>query len=263
MWAWKFCLPLSTCSIVVFFSIIAEDAETELADFKAWFEYFSRESCDPKVCSTTILLKYVLYFHFNVIDSFQFSQVLYLRNGSDMQGEERRSKILEGEIRRLKSEYEKLALEKSSEVSALVAEKKFVWNQYKILENDYTGKLGSTRAEVAKANETIEKLLSRVEQLQSLNHERDEMIVRLRNKVADMEAETNKLNEATSRTSQKLDLLKKSKSSSVTPVLNCCTARAQQSCVVANKSGSNRSNITVKKESSALQFPDSEKVIVN
>ncbi|KAE8057245.1 hypothetical protein FH972_013951 [Carpinus fangiana] len=214
-----------------------EDAETELADFKAWFDYFSRESSDPKV--------------------------LYLRNGSDMQGEERRSKILEGEIRRLKSEYEKLALEKSSEVSALVAEKKFVWNQYKIMENDYTSKLGSNRAEVAKANETIEKLLSRVEQLQSLSHERDEMIARLRNKVAEMEAETNKLNEATSRTSQKLDLLKKSKSSSVTPVLNCCTARAQRSCVVANKSGSNRSNITVKKESSTAQFPDSEKVIVN
>ncbi|XP_059461361.1 uncharacterized protein LOC132190651 [Corylus avellana] len=206
-----------------------EDAETELADFKAWFDYFSRESCDPKVLS--------------------------LRNGSDMQGEERRSKILEGEIRRLKSEYEKLALEKSSEVSALLAEKKFVWNQYKIMENDYTSKLGSNRSEVAKANETIEKLLSRVKQLQSLNDERDEMIARLRNKVA----ETNKLNEATSRTSHKLDLLKKPRSSSVTPALNYCTARAQRSCVVAKKSGSNRSDITGQKESSAAQFPDSEK----
>jgi prefoldin subunit 5 len=256
MWAWNLYLPLSKCSIVVFFSIIAEDAETELVDFKAWFDYFSRESCDPKVCSTTFLLKYVLYFHFNVIDSFQFSQVLSLRNGSHMLGEERRSMILEGEIRRLKSEYEKLALEKDSEVSELLAEKKFVWNQYKIMENDYTSKVGSNRSEVAKANEAVEKLLSRVEQLQSLNDERDEMIARLRNKVVEMGAETNELNEGTSRTPQKLDLLKKSRSSSVTPVLNCCTARAQRSC-------SNRSNITVKKESSAAQFPDSEKVIMN
>lgn len=243
---------------MVFFSIIAEDTETELADFKAWFDYFSHESSDLKVCSTSISLKYVLYFHFNVIDSFQFSQDLSLRNGSDMQGEERRSKILEGEIRRLKHEYEKLAFEKSSEVSALLAEKKFVWNQYKIMENDYTSKLGSNRSEVAKANETIEKLLSRVEQLQSLNDDRDEMIARLRNKVAEMEAETNNLNEATSRTSHKLNLLKKSRSSSVTPVLNCCTARARRSCVGAKKSGSN----TVKNELSAAQFPDSEKVLV-
>ncbi|XP_062164518.1 uncharacterized protein LOC133871154 isoform X2 [Alnus glutinosa] len=210
-----------------------EDTETELADFKAWFDYFSHES--------------------------SYLKDLSLRNGSDMQGEERRSKILEGEIRRLKHEYEKLALEKSSEVSALLAEKKFVWNQYKIMENDYTSKLGSNRSEVAKANQTIEKLLSRVEQLQSLNDDKDEMVARLRNKVAEMEAERNKLNEATSRTSHKLDLLKKSRSSSVTPVLNCCTARAQRSCVGAKKSGSNRSNITVKNELSASQFPDSEK----
>jgi chromosome segregation ATPase len=247
----------------IFFSLIAEDADSELADFKAWFDYVSHKFSDPKVCSTTILLKYVLYLLFNVADSFQFSQVLSLTNGSDIQGEERNSKTMEGEVRRLQHEYEKLASEKSSELSTLLAENKFVWNQYKIMENDYTSKLRSEHSEVELANEKIKKLLASVEQLQSLNDEKDETIATLRTKVYKKEADSNKLNEENLRLSQELDLLKKSRSSLVTPVLNRCTAGAKPFCLRDKNSIRDRSNVIVKKEPSAAQAKDTEKVPKN
>lgn len=199
-----------------------EHAESELEDFKSWFDNISLKSSDPK-------------------------------------GEEWRSKRLEGEIKRLKDEYEKLASTKSSEVSALLAEKKFVWNQYKIMENDYISKFRCNRTEVARANEKVKELLGSMEQLQLRTNEKDETIADLRNKVAKMEAETNKLNEEYSRLSQELDILKSSRSAVATPVLNRCTAGAKPSNVGAKNSGRNRSHINFKTESSAAQVPDSVK----
>ncbi|KAG6644640.1 hypothetical protein I3843_08G066300 [Carya illinoinensis] len=197
-----------------------EHAESELADFKAWLDYLSHKSSDPKA-------------------------------------EEQCSKILEGEVRRLKHEYQKLASEKSSEVSALLTEKDLLWKQYKILENDYSNKLRSHHSEVTQANETITKLLGNMEQLQSLNDKKDEMIARLRNKVTKMEVDTTKLNEETFRLSQELDSLKPSRVvAEVTPILNRCSAGAKP-CLGAKNSG--RSNTNVKKESSAAQVPDSVK----
>ncbi|GMY28260.1 ERC protein 2 isoform X1 [Fagus crenata] len=213
--------------------LMLEDADSELADFKAWFDYVSHKFSDPKVLSLT--------------------------NGSDIQGEERNSKTMEGEVRRLQHEYEKLASEKSSELSTLLAENKFVWNQYKIMENDYTSKLRSEHSEVELANEKIKKLLASVEQLQSLNDEKDETIATLRTKVYKKEADSNKLNEENLRLSQELDLLKKSRSSLVTPVLNRCTAGAQPFCLRDKNSIRDRSNVIVKKESSAAQAKDTEK----
>lgn len=247
------------------FSFIAEDADSELEDFKALLDYVSLKS--PKVSSALILLKYILYFLFNVVKGFQFSQDLSLSKGSDMPGGERHSKKLEAEVRRLKHEYEKLALEKSSEISALLAEKNFVWNQYKILENDYTSKLKSKHSEVEQANEKAKKLLASMEQLQSLNDEKDETIARLKDKVKLMEADSSKLNEENSRLSKELELLKKSRSAPVTPVLNRCPVGARPSCLRDKNSSRDRSNVIVKKESSAVQAPgsakDTEKVLKN
>lgn len=42
--------------MVILFSVIAEHAESELADFKAWLDYLSHKSSDPKVCSITVSL---------------------------------------------------------------------------------------------------------------------------------------------------------------------------------------------------------------
>ncbi|KAM4122175.1 hypothetical protein ACB094_01G062800 [Castanea mollissima] len=210
--------------------LISEDADSELEDFKALLDYVSLKS--PKDLS--------------------------LSKGSDMPGGERHSKKLEAEVRRLKYENEKLASEKSSEISALLAEKNFVWNQYKILENDYTSKLKSKHSEVEQANEKVKKLLASMEQLQSLNDEKDETIARLKDKVNLMEADSNKLNEENLRLSKELELLKKSRSAPVTPVLNRCPAGARP-CLRDKNSSRDRSNVIVKKESSAAQAPGSAK----
>lgn len=156
------------------------------------------------------------------------------------------SKILEGEVRRLKLEYDNLSSERNSEVSTLLAEKNFVWHQYKLMETDLTSKLNSKRVEVDQANEKMVKLLASMEQLQSSNNEKDELIAMLKTKIAEMEASTYKGNGEISRLTQELELLRKHRSSAVTPVLNGCTAGARTSN--AGDNIQNGINTTVMKE---------------
>lgn len=166
------------------------------------------------------------------------------RSSSNTQIEEQPSGSLESELRRLKQEYDKLVLEKDNEVSALVAEKKFVWNQYKILETDCANKLKKKRAEVEEAEEKVHRLLASMEQLQSSNDEKDDRIARLTSQLTKTREESNKFKEETRRLSRELDLLRKSGSGLATPVLTQCTSR---------KRTSNWGSIIPKKGSSALQ----------
>lgn len=149
-------------------------------------------------------------------------------------------------MRRLKGECEKLASEKYSEVSALLAEKKFVWNQYSIMENDYVNKLKTKQDEVEKANEKIKVLVSSMEQQQSENNEKDSRISQLESRVAEMEAETKRLNNEISGLSVELESLRKFRNNQVTPVLNHCTEGANDSGII--KSTRSRRNITLTKE---------------
>ena len=168
--------------------------------------------------------------------------------------QEKSSLKIKDELRRLKEECEKLALEKSSEVSALLAEKKFVWNQYNIMEKDYGDKLRAKQAEIEKANEKIRTLVSNVEQLQSENNKKDSTISHLVSKVANMEAETERLNQEISRLSVELESLRKSRKDQVTPILNRCTEGTKTSDPGTSKSGRKR-NVTVKKEISTPDAP--------
>lgn len=138
------------------------------------------------------------------------------------------------ELRRLKGEYEKLALEKDSEVLALLAEKKFVWNQLKIKQD-----------EVEKANKKIKVLVSSMEQLQSENIEKDSRISELESKVADMEADTKRLNNEISGLSVELESLRKFRNNQVTPVLMPCTKGASTSGII--KSTRSGRNVTLNK----------------
>ncbi|KAK7303609.1 hypothetical protein RJT34_14519 [Clitoria ternatea] len=192
---------------------ILELTEDELADFKAWFEFLSRNSS----------------------------------NGEN-QGAALKETDMKNELRSLKDEYDKLALEKSSEVSALLAEKKFVWNQYNIMETNYTNILRTKEAEVENANEKINVLVSRTEQLQSENNEKDSKISGLESKVADMEAERKKLSEEISGLSVELESLRRLKNNQVTPVLNRCMEGTKKSTSGIVKSSMSRRNMT-KKES--------------
>ncbi|KAM7260229.1 hypothetical protein ACFE04_015970 [Oxalis oulophora] len=163
------------------------------------------------------------------------------------------SKNLEEEMQKLKVEYDKLASEKSSEVSALSAEKKFVWNQYSVLENNLNSKLKSKDTEIKDANEKIATLISSLEQLQASNREKDELIMRLTTQVSELEAQNTKSNNEILKLSKES---RNSRSASETPVIKRCSARSRNSNLGGKQTGK---NVSVTKESSVLQAKDLEK----
>lgn len=221
-----------------------ESTDDELVDFKVLIDFLSHECLDPN-------------------DDYQgISKVGDKEKGSrgdnnlksvkTTKEEEQCAKRLEGEVRKLKWEYENLASRNSAEVSALLAEQNFVWNQYKIMESNYSNKLNSKHVEVEQANEKIDNLLVGMEQLESLNNEKDDKIVKLKTDLAKMETETKKKNEEISRLSKEVELLRKSRSASVTPILNRCTEKQKTSGQGKNKSWIGR-NISIKKETPASE----------
>ncbi|XP_061357010.1 uncharacterized protein LOC133301395 [Gastrolobium bilobum] len=221
------------------FKWILELTEDELADFKAIFECLSRESSNGEDQGT--ISKDTDKRKKGTTDSGNKSTW----NGAE---KEKCSNDIEDELRRLKGEREKVALEKSSEVSSLLAENTFVWNQYNLMEKDYTNKLRSKQAEVEKAKEKITILVSSMELLQCENNKKDSTISQLQSKVADMEAETKRLNKEISGLSVELESLRKFRNNQVTPVLNHCTegTKASESGIIT--SSRSRRNITLKKE---------------
>ncbi|XP_059636783.1 uncharacterized protein LOC132278899 [Cornus florida] len=205
-----------------------EDTGGELADFKEWFHYLSSE------CST----------------------LNDMSKTSDIKGKGRNYKALENELRMLKSENEKLISKNTSEVSALLSENKFVWNQYNRIEREKTELLRSKCTEIEQANEKIEKLLTAMEKMQSSVSEKDDIIVKFKTDIAQLEADSIKKSEEISRLSRELVSLRKSRTDSVTPVLRRCTAEKGTSRLGGKNSDTNGRNINVKKESYPPQNPD-------
>uniref|UniRef100_A0A0E0KM89 Uncharacterized protein n=1 Tax=Oryza punctata TaxID=4537 RepID=A0A0E0KM89_ORYPU len=76
---------------------------------------------------------------------------------------------LRAELKKLKHAYKTLSSEKEKEVSALHAEKDFVWNQLRTMENDYTDLLKKKKIEAAQATEAAQKLQKNLEELQDQN----------------------------------------------------------------------------------------------
>ncbi|CAL0309204.1 unnamed protein product [Lupinus luteus] len=218
---------------------ILEQTEEDLADFKACFGCLSSKSSNVEDQET--VSKGSDKRKKRITDSESKS------TSSDAE-EEKCSKIIQDELRRLRGECEKLSLEKSSEVQAILAEKKFVWNQYNIMENDYTNKLRTKQAEVEKSSEKIKMLVSNMEQLQSENNKKDSTIAQLESKVADMEAEKTRLKEEISGLSVELDYFRKSRNNRGTPVLNRCTEGTKTSDSGVSESGSKRRSVSLKKE---------------
>uniref|UniRef100_A0ACD5V2C7 Uncharacterized protein n=1 Tax=Avena sativa TaxID=4498 RepID=A0ACD5V2C7_AVESA len=83
------------------------------------------------------------------------------------------------EIRELKKAYKNLSSKKDKEVSALVAQKDFVWNQFKTMEKDYESLLKKKKMEAAQAAETAQKLQQKVEELEVAAQKKDDIISRL------------------------------------------------------------------------------------
>lgn len=155
---------------------------------------------------------------------------------------------LEAKVIKLKLEYEKLASEKKCEVSDLVRENGFAWSQFKCTESGFTDKLKKKDDEIAQANTKISSLLSYQEQLQSTNQDKDDIISRLKAKVAEMETNSTKKDEEILKLSRELESLKKSRS--FTPVLTRCTTTRDKG------SNGNTTHISTKKEKSAASTPN-------
>ncbi|KAG4146911.1 hypothetical protein ERO13_D05G189400v2 [Gossypium hirsutum] len=166
-------------------------------------------------------------------------------------------KTLEGNLRRLKLKYENLASEKSCQIAALMAENKFAWNQFNIMETQFTDKLNSKNFELDKANRKIEALISNMEELRSSNAEKDEMIQILKSELSQKEADASRFHEV-SKMSRQVEFLRKPRSSSHTPVIKHCTAR--EGTVLGDENGGgNKCSVNMKKGSSAPHVHDSLK----
>ncbi|ONK56068.1 uncharacterized protein A4U43_C10F3810 [Asparagus officinalis] len=100
-------------------------------------------------------------------------------HGDNSKEEEWCMEALKGDLRKLKHSYKKLSSKKEAEVSSLLAEKDFVWNQLKKMENDYITALKSRKIELEHANEAVEKLQNNLQNLQKSADEKDQMIAEL------------------------------------------------------------------------------------
>ncbi|XP_004486497.1 uncharacterized protein [Cicer arietinum] len=216
---------------------ILDSTKDDLEDFKAGFEYLSHKSSKGE--GQVTVLKDTDKRRKGTASSGSKSSC----NTSE---KEKCPGEINDELRQLKDECEKLASEKNSELLALLAEKNFVWNQFKIMETDYANKLRSKQDEVEKANEKISILISSMEQLQSDNNKKDGRVSELESKVADMEEEAKRLNKEISGLSVELESLRKFKNNQVKPVLNRCTAGTNDSGIT--ESNRSRRNTTLNKE---------------
>lgn len=161
-------------------------------------------------------------------------------------GESSRIRALQDEVRKLKSEIEESKVEKNSEVSALLAEKKFIWNQYEQMETSLTEKFRKKCNEVENANEKVQILVSRADELQISNE-------KLRASITTMEFESSKKNEEIFKLKKEIETLK-SRSGSASTLLRPCRADATSSSRRGKKSSTTRGSIAkVKKESDPSQ----------
>lgn len=155
---------------------------------------------------------------------------------------------LESELRRLQCENDKLAMDMKSEISALLAEKKFIWNQYNRMEKDLNEQLRQKQGEIECANDKIHSLVASMEELQSSNAEKDQMLLTLKNDVAKLKSDSAKKDEEISRLSMGIEASRKSRDVLVTPVLRQCSAEAGSSQSIGKKRKMEGRTTTVKKE---------------
>lgn len=210
---------------VVMFKKKFEDADSELADFREWFDCLSHKCSEP-----------------NDVPRVATNEKA-----------ETKKKTWEDEVRRLKTENEKLTSEKNSEISALLAEKNFIWNQFNKLEHDMTEQLRRKCTELEHANGKIQAFKRNIEELRSSNTNKDNTVATLRSQMAQLESDSVTKGEEISKLSTELALLKKSGSASVTPVLRRSTAGSGPSKLGVTSRGRDQRNITVKEEKQSSQ----------
>lgn len=166
------------------------------------------------------------------------------------------SSTLEDEVKRLKLDYNKLLLEKKTEVSALSDEKKFIWHQYNLMESDLSSRLKTKEAELRIANEKIGHLLATMETIQASNAEKDEVVARLKSTVEEKETISRKRGEEITRLARELEVVRKTRSNSETPVLRRCSSRSTTPSLASTGNREAKIQVTVRKENSITKVHD-------
>ncbi|KAJ0733039.1 hypothetical protein HanPI659440_Chr11g0404021 [Helianthus annuus] len=117
---------------------------------------------------------------------------------------------------------------KDNAESALKAERDFAWNQFNKTDNKLQELIKKTRSEVQTANDKVQKLITDLEQSQSLNMEKNRRISALQDNIAILEFDSRKKSEEISRLTKELELLRGGSDSSMTPVLRRCMVKSSK-----------------------------------
>jgi chromosome segregation ATPase len=86
--------------------------------------------------------------------------------------------------RTLKSEKETQLSQKENQIEALVAEKDFVWNQFKVMESEYVAAIKSKNSELDMSNESIKMLKKNIEEMEASLMEKDSIISKMKDEMA-------------------------------------------------------------------------------
>ncbi|KAK8944392.1 hypothetical protein KSP39_PZI007825 [Platanthera zijinensis] len=122
-------------------------AESDLEDFRSCMEAESIEMGELKEKLKS----------FGAAENADYSNNVSGPSGN-LNGKDQSVASLKKEIKKRKHSHRELSSRKDAEISALLAEKDFVWNQFKKMENYYIALLKSKRAEANEKDEIIAKL---------------------------------------------------------------------------------------------------------
>ncbi|GFP95268.1 hypothetical protein PHJA_001671100 [Phtheirospermum japonicum] len=164
-----------------------DSADSQLADLRQSFDYLSQKCEEPKD----------------------------MPDDTSNKAEGSRNKSLQNEVRKLKGEIEKCKLDKNTEISALLAEKKFVWNQFEKMESNLTNEIKKKDDEVKRANEKVQLVLNRADELEASNE-------KLRTGLAKVETESSQKSEEIFRLLKEIENLKAKVGPTETPSLRSC-----------------------------------------
>ncbi|CAA0818558.1 Unknown protein [Striga hermonthica] len=186
-----------------------ENVDSELADFRQWFDYLVQKCEEPK-------------------------------DDVSSKGEGSRNKALQNEVKKLKCEIEKCKSDKNTEISALLAEKNFVWHQLKKTEDDLNKEIKRKDEEVKQAHERLRLIVNASTELQ-VSHEE------LRTDFSRLESDSVQKSEEISRLLKEIDLLK-SRSESPSTLLHPCRASERRGKNRGGDTSNGGGVIKVKKE---------------
>ncbi|XP_057858926.2 uncharacterized protein LOC131067790 isoform X2 [Cryptomeria japonica] len=115
------------------------------------------------------------------------------------------------EIAKVKDECKRISSLRKNEVSALLREKDFVWNQLKRMEEDYGNHLKRKTEQLQDASENIEKLRIAMDELQKANNEKDVELTVMKVELGEKEREVQALKENVSKHSEPSKSLQESR----------------------------------------------------